>query len=141
MDGRRSAFFALLLLITVAGCRQHTSLPFNQWVEPVTPYAPTNSSDNAYDAYALAAADVEAKCGKYLDRNFYTPAMKQQCLALMSDALAKLSTASGRKCLFQFRPHKPGERPLYQKGWRLLGRALVWQIEQAVIDANYPVAV
>lgn len=140
MDGKRFALIALSIAF-LAGCAQHAAVPFGQWIEPETPYSPAASADNAFDAYALAAQEVEAKCAKYLRRNFFTPKMKQDCIGLMQGALSRLQAAAGRKCLFEFRPHMPGQRPPYQVGWRLLGRALVWQIEQAVLDADYGTAV
>ena len=140
MEGLRFARLVLLSALLVAGCGQQVSLPYEKWAEPEPPYSPAASSDNAYDAYARAAADVETSCAQYLDRNFFTPAMKQKCIVLMGDALSRVQRAAGRKSLFQFRTHKPGQRPPFQKGWRLLGRAMVWQIEQAAIDGDYKTA-
>lgn len=140
MDGKRFALIALSIVFA-AGCAHHAAVPFGQWVEAEAPYTPAPTADNAFDAYALAAQEVEAKCAKYLHRNFFTPQMKQDCIALMQGALSRLEAAATRKCVFQFRAHMPGRRPPYQEGWRLLGRALVWQIEQAVIDGEYGAAV
>src|SRR5688572_5577393 len=108
MDGRRFVVLALLAM-GLAGCQRPYAPPFEQWLEPETPYSPSSSTGNAFDGYAFAAKDVEENCGKYLNRNNFTPAMRQKVLDLMSGPLSRLRNASGRKCSFEFRPHKPGE--------------------------------
>lgn len=140
MEGRPIYLIALCVLGVVAGCKQPADLPFEQFALTQPAYTPDNSSGNAYDAYALAAIEVEAKAGRYLSRNYFTPAMKQKAVELVGPALARIERRTGDKVPFEFRPYEPGKSPPYQRGWRLLARGLVWQIEQAVIDGNYDAA-
>jgi hypothetical protein len=140
MEGRHLILLALVAVGLSAGCRHAATPPFETWFSGAPAYSPTTNSDNAYDAYALAGAEVEAQAGSLLNRNYFTPYYKRLTLDKIGGTLARLEAATGRKCLFQFQPHQPGKPPRFQQGWRLLARALVWQIEQAVVDGDYGVA-
>lgn len=111
------------------------------WATPPTPYAPQSGSDNAFDAYALAANDVEGKAGELLDRVSFTPGQKEKVRELCADAMRDVSAASRKRCEFRFTARRPFEALPYQRGWRLIGRALRWQAEEDASKGDYDAAI
>ncbi len=49
--------------------------------------------------------------------------------------------AAGKPCDFQFVPHKPFQAVPFQAGWRLIGRAIEWQVEDGCQAADFDKAV
>jgi hypothetical protein len=111
------------------------------WATPPPPYAPQSGSDNAFDAYALAALDVEGKAGDYLDRVSFTPGQKKRVREMCADAVRAVSSASRKRCEFRFTARKPFTAAPYQRGWRLIGRSLRWQAEEAAANGDYDAAI
>lgn len=87
---------------------------------------------NAFDSYAAAALEAEALGGSDLSRVSFTNALSRKAMAKVARPLAQLEAATSRTCEFQFTPRRPFEKAPYQSGWRLLGRCLVWKIQDAV---------
>jgi hypothetical protein len=132
---------AIAAVVWLAGCAPPPPPPFQTWVELGTPYRPQVRSNNAFDGYALAAERAEQLCPESLDRVFFTPGMESRILNRLGATLRALEEASQKSCQFEFRPIRPFEAPAFQRGWRLLGRALCWRIRDAIAIRNYDAAI
>jgi hypothetical protein len=112
------------------------------WAAQSQPYVPTEGSSNAYDAYALIARNVEESVpGPMLNRVFFDPVLEKQALDKVERPLSSLITATRKECEFRFTPAPLFTPPPYQRGWRLLGRALKWKIERACVMGAYDQAI
>lgn len=130
-------FWALLLI----GCGRHADTPYPEWSSRPNPISPQSGSNNAWDGYALAALDAERDAVKYLHRVSFTPDRKRNALESLAKALNRVLTAYKNRCEFQFTPSQPFDAPKYQEGWRLIGRAFVWKIQEACEQEDYDQAI
>ncbi len=137
-DGR---WLVGLICATMAwGCRSQPAPVFHAWAERPEPAVIQTGGDNAFDAYARAALDAEAIGGPLLARVHFTNSISRDALKRMAQPLARLEAATSRPCTFRFTPHPPFQKALYQAGWRLLGRCLVWKVQDAVALERWDVA-
>lgn len=114
-----------------AGCRAPAPEPYATWIEKTPPYRPGPGGGNAFDAYVLAAEQAESANPAWLKRVWFTPGMRRQVQAKLARTIARVETATRSNCRFEFRPTAMGQTAPYRAGWRLLGRALVWRVEEA----------
>jgi len=59
----------------------------------------------------------------------------------MAQGLALVNQGVTAAAKFRFEPTPPFEAAPYRRGWRLLGAALVWQVQNAVSLEDYAKAV
>ncbi|RYG24542.1 hypothetical protein EON82_10360 [bacterium] len=126
-------FVLPLVALVVAGCHGSAAdAPLPKYADDPTPYAPRSGSGNAFDAYVLAASDVNAEVQGLgfdpLGRTFFTPQQREKIIQAVRPALSRLARTTS-PCEFQYVPQKPGEPVPYRAEWRLLGRALRWGID------------
>jgi hypothetical protein len=140
MEGRRSYSLAILVLC-LAGCGRFSSPPYPDWSTRTSEYVPQTGTSNAFDKYALAALSAESSGTKYLDRVYFTPDRKRNALQAINNAIAMVAQGTKLRCNFEFTPTAPSEAPRYQKGWRLIGRGLVWRIDEAIERSDYNKAI
>lgn len=95
---------------------------------------------NAFDAYAAAALEAETLGGSDLTRVSFTNELRRKAMAKVAQPLAKLESATSRTCEFRYTARPPFERAPFQSGWRLLGRCLVWKVQDAVALEQWDVA-
>jgi len=88
-----------------------------------------------------AADEAEKTGGKYLDMVSFFPAQRKKAMDDTAGAVRLAVEGTGHKCDFAFTPLSPFAAPPHQRGWRLIGRDLVWRIEDAVRAADYGAAV
>lgn len=131
----------LLLALPGLGCRHHIPAPFPEWGAVSTVYAPHDDSENAFDAYAMSALAVERDGGKYLTQVLFYPDQRKAVQRLCAGPLADVIKATRLPCHFEYTPHPPFVAPPYHVGWRLMGRALKWSIDDACAAANYDLAI
>lgn len=129
------------LVLVSAACGRRVPPAMHVWAAPTAPYAPQAGSDNAFDAYALAANAVEGSAGEYLDRVSFTPGQKARVQEICAEAVRDVTAASRKRCEFKFTARKPFEALPYQRGWRLIGRSLRWQVEDAAAKGDYDAAI
>lgn len=141
MGGRRSTVRLACYVFVLAGCHTGGPADYPVWAPEPKPYAPNGTSQNAFDAYALAAEDAEAKGGSNLGRVSFFPGQKKVAADAIQDAVKKVVSATKLRCEFEFVPHRPFERVKYQRGWRLIGRAILWRVEDGCADADYDKAI
>ncbi len=68
MDFRRlSISVGLISCLTFAGagCRSHSDTVYETWSEKTSPFVPSSRSENAFDAYALAAQELDLAAARY----------------------------------------------------------------------------
>jgi hypothetical protein len=127
MDG---AGLAILLSLAIGGCKEPTPPEFPAWVAAHTT-APREDS-SGFQEYVAAAKLAEEAAPQYLSRVWFTPGMKENAVKLLSPAMRKVEAASRREPEFDFQSRRPFEPTPHAAGWRLIGRAFTWRIEQAV---------
>lgn len=139
----RSKFgrLAWLPVLVISGCRGKEVTPFPVWAARPLPYAPTIGSRNAFDDYVIAAKMVEDAAGDHLNRVSFYPKQQKEAIELAAKGVAKVKAAVSKDCEFHFTPREPLEKPPYQRGWRLIGRCLVWDIQRFAAAGAYPSAI
>ena len=130
---------APVLLLT--GCRGHEAAPYRVWAARPQPYAPAIGSSNAFDDYVVAAKMVEDVAGDHLNRVSFYPKQQKEATEKAAPGVQKVKDAVRKACEFHFNPHSPVERPLYQRGWRLIGRCLVWDVQRFANAGDYHSAI
>lgn len=112
------------------------------WVAKEQPYTPSEGSSNAYDGYALIARNVEETVpASLLNRVFFDPDHQVDALARVEKPLSMLLSATRKKCEFRYTAQPMFAPPPYQRGWRLLGRALEWKIQKACVMGAFDQAI
>ncbi len=118
-------------LLALAACGRREPPPYPVWFVPQKPEVRSDSSANAFDAYAQAALDVEARAGNLLRLSSFPTKDRQRALTVCAGPLARLAAGTRRPCEFRFTPVEPPNLPPFHRGWTLLGKALVWRIQDA----------
>ncbi len=123
-------------LLGGCGCGSKPAEVWPTWVTYDAPYVGGTSDKNGFDLYARAALQAEQVAADSLLRVYFTPGKKNALLVKLAPALSQLVRGTS----FGFSPPSV-TRPLteeapYRKGWRMLGRALVWRIEAAIAKGN-----
>lgn len=131
---RKSLLFSLILVL---GCHQGPESPYPEWAQPDPEFQASSSSGNAYDGYVLAAQDALKSAPEEANRVAFSENAKKRGLERLGRALAKLEKSSRLPCEFEYRVQDPFAPDPSAKGWRVLGRALVWRIEAAVKNGEY----
>ncbi|MCA1946876.1 MAG: hypothetical protein LDL55_02010 [Armatimonadetes bacterium] len=129
-EGRRGIALALLA-VALAACGRREPPPYEVWFVPEQPPAPSAPSSNAFDGYAKAALDVEAQAGDLLRLSSFPTKDRRRALEVCSGPLARLAASTRLPCEFRFTAVEPPNVPFYHRGWTLLGKALVWRIQDA----------
>lgn len=129
------------IAVFLCGCNHAAPPEFPNWLSHVQPRTIMVDPNNAYLGYVAAADEAERTGGKYLDKVSFTPGQKEMAMKLTEGALQKLVAASSKKCDFAFSPVGPFDAAPHQKGWRIIGRDLVWKIENAIFAEDYSQAV
>lgn len=102
---------------------------------------PDQSSGNAFDTYLTIAKVTEQKePGACRQVSFTNPA-KKAIMRSLAGPIKRLNQATGISCQFVYRCAGAFEAHPGSRGWRLLGRALVWMIEDAVERGDFSSAV
>ena len=105
-------------------------------------YVPRAGSSNGYDALVLASQDVQRTVSpQYIDRVWFTPGKREQATREAAPAMSKVAAALRRSVDFEFTPRGPFEPSSNDRGWRVIGRALVWRIQSECASGNYDAAV
>lgn len=130
---------ALSALLNV-GCQESAvSAPY----EPITLDPPTRSatsSDNAYVNYvALSSQALSSTDIKFDTKD--TRSNREELLRDIGHLTEQLALSTEMPCSFTFVPSLPFEGGANHEGWILLGKALVWNIEESAGRAEWGEAV
>lgn len=115
----------------IAGCSKPHPTSFTRWFDPEPAYV-AHASRNAFDGYVRAASMAREADELGLRRVSFTKGQRDASLKRLKGALAELDRATSNDCEFEFRPLLPFEENPNYAGWRLLGRALVWRLQDAL---------
>lgn len=138
MDRRKVGIICGLAAL-LSGCGSRPELAYPDWLRTS---GSTPSAQGRYAAYASAADLAEKSASKYLSTVYFTPGKRDACLKLIGPALRTLSQGAQRQELgWGFSPTSPLESPDHVAAWRLLGRGLVWKIEEGVRSGDHDAAV
>lgn len=101
-------------------------------------YSPRSGSSNGFDDLALAAQKVEEDVKpSYLDRVWFTPGQRDTVVKQTADSVATAARGVSKPVDFQFVSHGPFDPSPYDRGWRLIGRSMVWRIESKCAQQNF----
>ncbi len=143
MRGARHGGWALAIAsLAAVGCHREGPAFLPTWSAAQPLYVARTGSSNGYDSLLLASADVQRSVDdKYVDRVWYTPGMRAATIKQASGAVSKVASAVQRPVDFQFSPRGPFDPSPADKGWRLIGRTLVWRIQNSCANDNYDAAI
>lgn len=131
-----------VLAFVVTGCGSGLAPSMPTWSTKVDPYVPVEGSSNAFDSYALIATRVEETVPQpLLNRVYFDPRYRDQAMEKVEGPMELLVAATKKKCEFKYTPVSMFSARPYQRGWRLLGRAMRWQIRQACVVGNFDRAI
>jgi len=129
------------IAMIAAGCRGTAEVVVPKYVSADPVYQPRESSGSTFDAYAVAALDVEATRSAYLKAATFSPDQRRKATALIAPQLARVRAATVRPCEFDFRAREPFAPVPFLAGWRLIGRALAWQTAAEAQTGNFESAI
>src|SRR5438034_1070663 len=81
-------------VLVLAGCHSSEPPAYPTWATPVPAYTPQAQSGNAFDAYALAATEIEGTAAKHLTRVSFYPDQRDSAMKACEGVLAKIAVAS-----------------------------------------------
>ena len=137
----QTAVLGTIATAIVCGCHSKNSDGYPTWATQPRGYFPKEVSSNAFDAYALAADQAEISGAAYLDRVSFFPGQRHQVTETIQESVSKIISAAKKPFEFRFVAHKPFEPIKYQRGWRLIGRSLLWTVQDACIAADFDKAI
>lgn len=139
MEGVR---FPILVVVVIgfAGCSKAPDVPFPDWIGSVGT-ARAGSSDSRSAEFVAAAQDAERLAPEFLTRVSFTPNHKTTLIERLAAPAARALKASRESVSLSNRWSPPFEALDFQRGWRLIGRTLAWQVDRKVAVEDYPGAV
>jgi hypothetical protein len=139
-EGHRT-LIALSAAIWLAGCHSGQVASYPTFAPPVAVYTAVTGSSNAYDSYVRVAEQVESAATKHLKRVSFTAGQRAAAQKLLEPYVREIATATRHECQFEFTPRDPLKPPPYQRGWRLLGECLQWDVLAACTAGQFDRAV
>jgi len=131
-----------IISLAAAGCHREEPAFLPTWSAAQPIYVPRSGSSNGFDSLVLASQDVQRSVSpQYIDRVWFTPGKRDEATRQANSAVAKVATAVQRPIDFEFSPRGPFDPSPNDRGWRMIGRALVWRIQSECANANYDAAV
>lgn len=128
-----------IALALMLGCGKREAPPFPDYAP--APRAQTLSSDDSFSQYVRAAEDVEARAREYLAYVAFTGRQRPIILDRTQQAIEMVQRGTRARGEFPFVPREPFTVAPRQMGWRLIGKALVWRIEDAANASDYDRAI
>jgi len=119
-----------LAALMLTGCSGSSTLTYPVWSDSD---AATPEANSGYAAYCRAADLAEKSVGKLADTVNFTPGKRKQLLTQVEPALRELQKGLSAPTLgFEAAPAVPGEVPRFHRGFRLMGMALQYRIQDAI---------
>ncbi len=138
----RTPLLVLLgILASAPGCRRAEPIPYATWRPPLPSYRPATGSNNAYDGYLLAATQAQTVAPREVNRVEFTPGMRASVQNRLGPALSTVRAATRKTCRFEYQPVGPSQPRPYRTAWRLIGRAMVWRVEDALKVSDWDTAI
>lgn len=138
MDRRLLVFGAFAALV-LQGCSGGAPLSYTQWV---TSEAPSPEANSGYAAYCRAAELAEKSAGDLADTVNFTTGKRRQLIAKLGPALKELNRGLSASTIGYEPATTPlGATPKNHCGFRLLGLALQFRIQDAIEKEDYGTAI
>ncbi len=137
MKTLRQGWPGIVFATMLAGCSRGPAPAFPKWVS-TTQAHPGNAT---FEVYKRAALEAETTGSKYLDRVTFTPDQRKSLQKSIQGSVALIRQQAGRNVEFEFAPRPPFAPAPWQKGWRLIGRSLVWDIQSSGDDLDRAITV
>ena len=135
-----------LAALFTSGCHLGQSAPFESYGQRAqllaTPLAPVQPG--APDTFAVlvkAAQEAEIKAPNATKNTTFAPATQKLLKLNLADAVTSVRVQASLPVNFQFKAREPFETPPNQKGWRILGRIMVWTEQSAAAMKDYNKAI
>ncbi|HRJ27493.1 MAG TPA: hypothetical protein PLO61_08305 [Fimbriimonadaceae bacterium] len=125
----------------LGGCGSKAPAVWPEITRLEPPYEPAEGSQRTFDRYVRAARRAESDAPELVQRVSFTPGQKQAALRKLQPAIQLLRPVEAIPSRFEFRVYDPLRPPPHHRGWRLLGRALAWQIEAQLESGRTTAAV
>ncbi len=122
----------IALILALAGCGAEVPAPFPELAPKPEPYHPTSGSGNAFDFYVRAAQGVATLGPAFTAPVTFSAGQRERIIVQLLPDKKLVLQGSAYPCTFEFQPHRPFENPPYRQGWRMLGRAMAWQIQDSI---------
>ncbi len=120
-----------VLLCVLGGCSRAPAPPFPTW------YTPSVETRSQPFSDLLGLADqAEQLAPAFKDRIAFRPADRRAVLQALGKPLGRLAKLVEKPIPFPDRSRFPFEVASGHRGWRLLGRCLVWRVETCVADGH-----
>lgn len=127
---RRLLGIAALAAIVMPGCSGAPALSFPQWASSGVA---TPEANSGYAAYCRAADLAEKAAGKLGSEVNFTPGKRRMLVQSLGPALKELSRGFAAPTLgFELSPASLEGEPRYHQGFRLLGIALQFKVQDAI---------
>lgn len=110
----------------LGGCKPLPPRPYASWYASTT--QPVPKIESAFRVYADAALAAERLPGDDLNRVSFTPGQRRRITKALDKVIEPILRET-RPCEMPPRVFDPGTAATYQRGWRLIGRALAWRVE------------
>lgn len=121
----------IVILCGLAGCRSAPPTEYPTWYSAST--APsTAATDEGFGLLVQAGIEAEKADPIGLHRVSYTPGQRAETIGLTKAPLSILIRAVSKPIHFEYKPFGLTEHLPARQGWRLLGRVLVWSIEDSL---------
>lgn len=119
------------------GCGKKPDLPFPDHTKDYLPAA----ANPGFSAYLEAAQSAEANCARWIGRLSFTPGQKSESIKACSSAISKIRSGQAEGVSWVHRPYSPLTPPSERRGWRFIGRVLVWRIQDSIESKDFDRAV
>jgi hypothetical protein len=126
-----------LSFVALSGCSKEEPPPFPDHLEGYL----TESPNQGFKLYVEAANTAERDAPELIGRVNWTPDRKRAAIQAAARAIALLDSAHQTEFEFVYAPTSPLTPHAERRGWRFIGRTLVWRIEDALIAKDYKAAV
>jgi len=136
-------WLGLTLLICVAGCGSAENTAYVDYGQEAQRIAPPVATDPAasFPVLASAAQDAETKAPKACLLTTFSPSIQERLKTLLAPDVQSVNGIADKPTSFVYQPRAPFQTPPNQKGWRLIGRVMVWTEEGAVERKDFDKAI
>ncbi len=126
--------------LVAVGCSSTPPPPYPNWSQKAAQPIRDAGISTTFSAYKSAALQAESLGAKYVDRVAFTPGQRKAVELALLPAVTLVRQQNGRPVEFDFSPRAPFTPAPFQKGWRLIGRCLVWDVQSSGSDLDKAIA-
>jgi hypothetical protein len=135
---RHKIFVVGVCAIVLAGCHSKVAPTFPDYVgDAEKSFEPPSQTESVFQDYVKAASEAESEGHHYLQMVSFYPGQRMAAMRASTSAVEDVERATEGKCIFDFKPIGPFEAPPHEQGWRLIGRDLVWKIQDGIKDKRF----